>query len=135
MNSSFDKSAFNELFEQIDALSEHEESPEFKSALVRLEGYAEAGSVDAAEFLAELLANDGCCHDAVKAYRWYFVALSSQGYSTEFNDKNGTPPYYCGPVGDFRNESMVGDLVVELGFEKVLALDLDVTQWLSRRNV
>jgi len=116
-------------------LSEHQELPEFKSALVRLEEHAEAGSVDAAEFLAEMLAYDGCCHDAAKAYRWYFVALSSQGYSIAFNDQNDTPPYYCGPVGDFRNESMVSDLVAELGFEKVLALDLDVTQWLSRKSI
>lgn len=129
MNFPVDNSGYDELFEQINALYEHQESPEFKSALVRLEEYAEAGSIDAAEFLAETLAYEGCCHDAAKAYRWYFVALSSQGYSTEFNDKNGTPPHYCGPVGDFRNESMVSDLVSELGFEKVLALDLDVKQW------
>jgi hypothetical protein len=135
MNSPVDNSAYDELCEKINALSEHQESPEFKSALVRLEEYAETGSVDAAKFLAEMLAYDGCCHDAAKAYRWYFVALSSQGYSTGFNDQNGTPPNYCGPVGDFRNESMVSDLVAELGFEKVLALDLDVTQWLSRRSI
>jgi len=40
-----------------------------------LEEYAEAGLVDAAEFLAEMLACEGCCHDAAKAYKWYFVAL------------------------------------------------------------
>lgn len=134
MNSPLDNSAYDELCEQINAFAEHEDSPEYKSALVRLEEFAEAGSIDAAEFLAEMLAYDGCCHDAAKAYRWYFVAFSSQGYTTEFNDQNGTPPLYCGPVGDFRNDSMVNEMVAELGFEKVLALDLDVRQWLARRG-
>lgn len=73
-------------------------------------------------------------HDATEAYKWYFVALSSQGYSTDFDDRNGTPPQYRGPVGDFRNESMVSDLVTELGFAKVQQLDLEIKQWLAKQS-
>ncbi|MTW12574.1 hypothetical protein GM658_18350 [Pseudoduganella eburnea] len=130
MNARFDNASYEELCAQIDALCEQKDSPEFKSALSQLEKFAEAGSADAAEFLAELLAYDGCCHDAARAYKWYFVSLSSQGYSTEFNDRNGSPAHYRGPVGDFRNESMVSDLVTRLGFEKVLCLDQEAREWL-----
>jgi hypothetical protein len=125
---------YKKLCEQLDALFEQGDSPQFQSALVRLQTYAEAGSMDAAEFLAELLAYDGPNHDAAEAYKWYFVALSSQGYTTNFDDHNGTPPHYCGPVGDFRNESMVNDLVTELGFAKVQQLDLEIKQWLAKQS-
>lgn len=59
---------YEKLCEQLDALSDQGDSPQFKSALVRLQTYAEAGSIDAAEFLAELLAYDGPNHDATEAY-------------------------------------------------------------------
>jgi hypothetical protein len=126
---------YEELCERIDSLFEDQNSPQFSSALIELNKFAEAGSIDAAEFLAEILAYDGPNHNAASAYKWYYVALSTQGYSTDFNDKNGTPPHYCGPVGDFRNESMVSDLVSELGFERVAQLDSEVRQWLTQRAV
>jgi hypothetical protein len=125
---------YEKLCEQLDSLSEQSDSLQFQSALVHLQTYAEAGSVDAAEFLAELLSYDGPNHDVAAAYKWYFVALSSQGFTTEFDDHNGTPPHYRGPVGDFRNESMVNDLVTELGFEKVQQLDLEIKQWLAKQD-
>jgi hypothetical protein len=115
-------------------LDEHWErqgSSQFKSALFRLITLAESGSIEAAEFLAEIQAMPGPNHDAASAYKWYFIALSNQGYSTNFADTNNSPPNYCGPVGDFRNESMVSDLVIELGFDRIHKLDSDITLWLS----
>jgi hypothetical protein len=49
----------------------------------QLEQYAENDFLNAAEFLAELLAYEGENHNAEKAYKWYFVAYSSQGYNTD----------------------------------------------------
>jgi hypothetical protein len=123
---------YDEVCKQIDNLFDRQDSPQFAIALSQLKAFAEAGSLDAAEFLAEILAYDGPHHDAASAYKWYFVTLSAQGYSTDFKDKNGTPPLYCGPTGDFRNESMVNDLVTELGFERVAKIDSEIRQWLAR---
>jgi TPR repeat protein len=124
---------YEKLCEKLDALSDQDDSPQFKSALAHLRSYAEAGSIDAAEFLAELLAYDGPNHNAKEAYKWYFVALSKQGYTTNFDNQNEMPLYYLGPVGDFRNESMVSDLVTELGLETIQQLDLDIEQWIAKQ--
>jgi hypothetical protein len=35
---------------------------------------------------------------------------------------------YCGPIGDFRNECMVSDLVAEPGFDKVRSLDAEAAR-------
>ena len=106
---------------------------EYRRALDRLEGVASAGSVEAAEAVAEAFAIQGPHHDAEKAYRWYYIALAAQGYKTEFRDSNNTPPHYCGPVGDFRNESMVSELVAELGFDRVHELDAEIIAAMQRR--
>ena len=121
--------------DKVNALSEEQESPEFSRALQHLAEVAEWGSLEAAEHLAEIQALDGHHHNAASAYKWYFIALSQQGYTTAFNDLNASPPHYCGPVGDFRNESLVSDLVAELGFERVIALDKEASEWLAARNL
>ena len=123
---------YNWICKQIDSLFDRQDSPQFAIAMSKLKAFAESGSIDAAEFLAEILAYDGPHHDAASAYKWYFVALSAQGYSTDFNDKNATPPVYGGRIGDFRNKSMVNDLVTELGFERIALLDAEIRQWPSR---
>lgn len=102
----------------------------FTAGVRRLEQIAEAGDLSAAEQLAELVALWGPHHDAALAYKWYHVSLSQQGYTVGFNDQNGTPPDYGGPVGDFRNESMVSGLVSELGFDRARALDAIAADWL-----
>jgi len=100
-----------------------------------LEVRAETGSAEAAQELAEALADPGPNHDPESAYKWYYIALSQRGYTVEFEDQNLDPPHYCGPVGDFRNEGMVSDLVAELGFEKVKALDAEAERWMAERNL
>jgi hypothetical protein len=111
-----------------------QDAPAFRAAVDRLRLFAEAGDLEAAEYLAEILALSGPVHDAASAYKWYYIVLSEQGYSVEFADRNGTPPNYCGPDGDFRNEAMVSGLVEELGFLRVRELDNEATQWLSSRR-
>lgn len=125
---------YEKLCDKIDALFENQNSIEFKNCLNRLEKYVENGSMDATEYLADLLTYEGVHHDAVRAYKLYFIALSSQGYLTDFKDENNTPPHYCGPVGDFRNESMVSSLVIELGFDKIRELDSEIKQELIGKD-
>lgn len=77
----------------------------------------------------------GPYYDPQAAYKWYYIALSQQGYTVGWEDLNHTPPHYCGPVGDFRNECMVSDLVVTLGWERVWQLDKEAARWLAQRNL
>jgi hypothetical protein len=91
--------------------------------------------VEAARDFADVLALPGPFYDPEAAYKWYYIALSQQGYTTRFEDENHTPPKYCGPVGDFRNEPMVSCLVATLGFDKVLYLDAEATRCLAERNL
>jgi hypothetical protein len=91
-------------------------------ALDELRQLAEAADLDACEALAEILCAEPLYTDSASAYRWYYIALSQQGYGVDFHDLNHSPPHYGGEVGDFRNESMVSDLLSTLGFERVQAL-------------
>jgi len=135
MNSDDLETAFNRALDQIEVAGGNTGSDEYKAALKNIEEVAEAGSVEAAEAVAELLALPGTHHDPEAAYRWYYVALSQQGYSTVFSDQNHDPPYYCGPVGDFRNESMVSELVTNLGFERVKELDTLAAEWMKGHGI
>jgi hypothetical protein len=128
------ESAFKTVSEELDSLWEHPESLAFRAALDRLSAIAELGSVSAAEFHGEIHALHGPHHDAEVAYVWYYIALSQQGYSVEFRDENESPPHYCGPVGDSRNESMVSELVVELGFDRVGELHEKAAAWLRAQG-
>ena len=123
------------IWNKIDTLDENQSSPEFYQALQQLTELANDGFLDAADLLVEFQAFDGIHHNAESAYKWYFVLLSQRGYKTKFDDQNNIPPHYCGPIGDFRNECLVNDLVAELGFEKVRELDVEATAWLAERNL
>ena len=57
------------------------------------------------------------------------------GYTVQFEDHNRTPPNYCGPAGDFRNESVVSGLVDTPGFDKIRSLDAEAARWLAERNL
>jgi hypothetical protein len=130
-----DRSPLEEILDRFVAHAERPDGPDLREALNDLRGLAETGNSDAAEELAEILARPGPHYDPEAAYKWYYVALSQQGYSVRFEDRNGTPPYYCGPDGDFRNESGANKLVSVLGFDRVQALDAEAARWLADRNL
>jgi hypothetical protein len=132
--SEFDPDAYAALCDEIDDLWDDQESTEFRDALAGLTVAAESGHVDAAEYLAEIRSLPGPHYDPAAAYKWYYVALSQRGFSVDFNDLNHKPPYYRGQDGDFRNESMVSDLVNKLGFDRVRQLDEEAAMWLRRRK-
>ena len=108
--------------EELDQSGADPSSARFKLALDELRQLAEAADLDACEALAEILCAEPLYTDSASAYRWYYIALSQQGYGVDFHDLNHSPPHYGGEVGDFRNESMVSDLISTLGFERVQAL-------------
>jgi hypothetical protein len=131
MNDRHTQDAYTELVQEIEELFESRESTIFLASLERLRKFAESGLADAATFLGELHSLPGAAHDPAEAYKWFYIGLSQSGYTTEFNDTNQTPPHYCGLVGDFRNESMVSDLVLNLGFERIRVLDGEAAAWLK----
>ncbi|HEX5102924.1 MAG TPA: hypothetical protein VFV87_03890 [Pirellulaceae bacterium] len=111
-----------------------DESPEMRQAVAELRERAETGDPEAARELADILYFPGPFYDPQAAYKWYYIALSQQGYTVGWEDHNHTPPHYCGPVGDFRNECMVSDLVVALGWERIRQLDKEAEEWMAQRN-
>jgi hypothetical protein len=113
----------------------HDESPEMRKAVDELRERAESGDPDVARELADILYFPGPYYDPQAAYTWYYIALSQQGYTVDWHDENHDPPHYCGPVGDFRNECMVSDLVVTLGWERIRQLDKAAEQWMASRNL
>jgi hypothetical protein len=121
----------NPLNERYKRLFSEDREMSSKQFLDELRTLANNGHVDAAQGLADELALSGSQRDTEEAYKWYYISLSKQGYSVGWEDHNRTPPHYCGPIGDFRNESMVSELVVKLGWEKVRQLDQEVAQWLA----
>jgi len=111
------------------------ESPEFRQARNDLIEQAEIGRSDAVLEFAWWLAYNSPERDLAAAYKVYYIAFAHQGYRVEFDDQNHSPPHYCGPVGDFRNEAQVSDLVTELGFDRVRELDAEVERWMVERNL
>jgi hypothetical protein len=75
---SLDDQGYPRICAELDALSDQPTAPRFRELLTQLQTYAERDSIEAAEYAAELLADDGPNHDAAAAYRWYFVALAAQ---------------------------------------------------------
>jgi RNA recognition motif-containing protein len=126
---------FSEIIDRLEAHDAQPESPEFREVVRDLHELANGGHVEAAQGLADILALPGPNYDPESAYKWYYISLSQQGYKVAFDDENHSPPHYCGPVGDFPNESMVSDLVVSLGFEKVRSLDSQAARWLAERRL
>jgi RNA recognition motif-containing protein len=129
------RSPLLQILDRLVAHAERPDSPDLREALNDLRELAETGDPEAAEELAEFLAGPGPHYDPEAAYKWYYVALAQQGYSVRFEDQNESPPYYCGPERDFRNESGVSNLVSVLGFDRVRALDAEAAQWLADRNL
>jgi RNA recognition motif len=130
-----DQNPVLEILGRFGANEDRPDSPEVRQALSDLHRLAETCDPEAAHELAEIFVKPGAYHHPEAAYRWYYIALSQQGYTVGFEDQNGTPPHYCGPVGDFRNESGANKLVSVLGFDRVRALDAEAAQWLADRNL
>ena len=109
--------------------------PDFPKFVAELQAFVEAGHADVARALGEELSMPGLGHRPDEAYKWYYIGLSQEGYSVDWDDRNHRPPYYCGPDGDFRNESIVSDLVVMLGWDRVRQLDQEAAQWMAERDL
>lgn len=125
---------FQDAVARLETCHDQPAGPEFQRVLADLRTLAEAGHVNAAHALANELALHGPNHDPEAAYKWYYISLSQQGYTVGWEDHNHTPPHYCGPVGDFRNESMVSELVIKLGWERVRQLDTEAASWLAEHG-
>jgi hypothetical protein len=108
--------------------SEH--SPEYVQAVRVICSAVENGAFDLAAVAAEALAFDGPHHDAARAYVYYYVSYSQEGYSVAWANEADEPNHYLGPVGDFRNEAIVSDLVAELGVSALTALDMRAAELL-----
>jgi hypothetical protein len=126
---------FSEIMDRNEACYDRRESKEYHQVVQDLKELAESGHIEAAEQLAEFLSFQGPYFDPATAYKWYYIALSRKGHKVAFEDLNHTPAHYCGPVGDFRNESMVSGLVDILGFEKIRSLDAEAARWLAEHDL
>lgn len=109
-------------------------NPIFEQALQMVEANMKDDPSDYGSQLGEIYAFSKVYEDYEKAYYFYYIGYSQDGYSVGFRDQNHDPPYYGGPVGDFRNESVVSGLVVELGFDKIKQIDHKVREWLKSNN-
>ncbi|MEX2317507.1 MAG: hypothetical protein WD669_10180 [Pirellulales bacterium] len=124
-----------DLYERHGEAAGNPEHPDFPKFAAELESFAKAGHVEAAQALGDELSAPGPCYRPDEAYKWYYIGLSQQGYTTGWDDQNYDPPHYCGPVGDFRNEGMVSCLVAELGWERVHQLDKEAHEWMAEHGL
>lgn len=103
----------------------------FRPLFSELRALADAGFLDACGLLAELQAVEPDVYDPAEAYKWYYIALKREGFSVEYRNEYGSPESYLGPIGDFRNEPMVSDLIQTLGVPNIRALDRAAEEWLA----
>jgi hypothetical protein len=106
-------------------------SEDFSDALSTLRAAVEAGMVQFAGLVAEIVAFPGPHHNAAVAYKFYYVSHAGEGYLVALANESDDPSHYLGPVGDFRNEAIVSDLVRELGLASLPALDSEAAILLS----
>ncbi len=99
--------------------------------LAELERVAKAGWENAARALANELAKPGSNRDAEQAYKWYHIAFAWDDYETSWNNQNDEDDVYLGVAGDFRNESVVSELVDEITHSRLRELDAEAMAWLS----
>lgn len=107
----------------------------FRRALQMVEANLKDNPCDYGQLLGEIYAFSRTYRNPENAYYYYYIGLSQDGYSVGFRDENNDPPYYCGPVGDFRNESQVSELVDELGWDKVKQIDLKAKEWVTLNDL
>jgi hypothetical protein len=82
--------AYLSVLKELDDSNADPASARFNVALDKLRQLAESADIDACEALAEILCAEPSHHDPAASYRWYYVALSQQGYSVTFHDLNHT---------------------------------------------
>lgn len=114
------------LWSDMDPLSE-----EFAEALALMRAAVEGGALEDAGLVAEITAFPGPHHDAAVAYKLYYVSHALDGALVAFANESDQPEHYLGPVGDFRNEAIVSDLVSELGLAALPALDAEAAALLA----
>lgn len=130
-----DNIEYERIESSLDEYRDTPTSPVFAAAVNRLERFALQGHPGAILSIAEIRAFVEPYLDREAAYFWYFIAHYQNGYETAFNNKDGTPDHYCGPIGDFRNGEAVWDLVETLGLRRVQELDAKAREWLAERNI
>ena len=124
--------AFRKLTAQLDVAKSG--NADFRSLFAELKNLAETGFLDACGLLAELQAVEPDVYDPAAAYKWYYIALKRDGFLTDYANENGSDESYLGPVGDFRNEPMVSDLIQTLGVGSIPRLDDEAEQWLAAHS-
>src|SRR5260370_25458977 len=67
---------FSEIMDRFEAHYGGPESQNCRSVVSDLKELAEAGHVDAAQQLADILSLPGPYYDPEAAYKWYYIALS-----------------------------------------------------------
>ena len=110
------------------------ENSTFEQALQIIENNLNNNPCEYGQLLGEIYAFSKVYKNTEKAYYYYYIGLSQKGYLVAFKDENLDPPHYCGPIGDFRNEAQVVDLVEELGFTKIKQIDIKAKAWLELNN-
>jgi len=121
------ESAREILWSDIDQSSE-----EFAEALATLVSAVEEGDLQYAGLVAEIFALPGPRHNAALAYKFYYVSHSEDGYMCKWANESKDPQHYLGPVGDFRNEAMVNDMMLELGLSAIPALEAEAAKLVAR---
>ncbi len=124
----------NKMYIDIEADFDNPTTERFKNAFNSFIEYAENGNNNCAGMVAEVYYVVEPYRDFEKAYFWYYIYYAGQnGYYMEFDNQQESSHNYYGKIGDFRNESMVADLVNKLGFEKVKEIDIMSRKLLNKK--
>ncbi len=128
-----DDEKLDKLFKDFEAAWEEPASELFLQTFKGFIEYAENGNSDCAGVIAEVYSYVKPHEDLKKAYYWYHIYYAGQdGYIMDFDNQDATNEIYYGKVGDFRNESMVSELVDKLGIPEIQELDEKAKDFLSK---
>ncbi len=90
---------------------------------------AEKGHVSALLELADIYSGDKKLKNPEKAYFWFYIGYyKKDGMVHALNEKPDADPV----PGDFRNESVISDLVKELGVPKLKEIEKQAQAWLAK---
>lgn len=127
------------LEDELEKLIESNNYKAYKECIQKIEKIANEGNRDAIEIIAEQYAENDIIQNNETSYFWYHIYYAlddEEPYLTKFENEPDPnyPNHYYGKVGDFRNESMVSDLVEEIGLEKVKIIDVKAEEFLLNLN-